>query len=87
MARLTPEELREYNQLLRDEASLTADQVTRLEELKRLITDTTTARKDELDTIIESNKQLKKDNYTVIEHKQTLDSNATRVNFFIDHED
>jgi hypothetical protein len=59
MARLTPEELREYNQLLRDEASLTADQVTRLEELKRLITDTTTARKDELDTIIESNKQLK----------------------------
>ena len=31
--------------------------------------------------------QLKKDGLTVMPHKQTLDSNATRVNFFIDHED
>ena len=31
--------------------------------------------------------QLKKDDYTVTPHKQTADSNATRVNFFIDHED
>ena len=32
-------------------------------------------------------KQLKKDNCTVIEHKQTLGSNSKRVNFFIDQED
>ncbi len=32
-------------------------------------------------------KQLKKDGYTVMEHNQTLESNAKRVNFFIDHED
>lgn len=32
-------------------------------------------------------KQLKKDGYTIMPHKQTLDSNAIRVNFFIDHED
>ena len=32
-------------------------------------------------------KQLKKDGFTVMPHKQTVDSNATRVNFFIDHED
>ena len=44
--------------------------------------------KDAINTITKSYlKQLKKDNYTVMEHKQTLDSNATRVNFFIDHED
>ena len=46
------------------------------------------ASKDTINIITKSYlKQLKKDNYTVIEHKQTLDSNATRVNFFIDHED
>jgi hypothetical protein len=32
-------------------------------------------------------KQLEKDGYTIMPHKQTLDSNSTRVNFFIDHED
>ena len=32
-------------------------------------------------------KQLKKDGFTVMPHKQTVDSNAIRVNFFIDHED
>ena len=32
-------------------------------------------------------KQLKKDGYTIGEHCQTFDSNAKRVNFFIDHED
>ena len=31
--------------------------------------------------------QLKRDDCTVMPHKQTVDSNATRVNFFIDHED
>ena len=31
--------------------------------------------------------QLKKDGFTVMPHKQTVDSNTTRVNFFIDHED
>ena len=31
-------------------------------------------------------KQLEKDGYTIMPHKQTLDSNSTRVNFFIDHE-
>ena len=31
-------------------------------------------------------KQLKKDGYTVMEHNQPLESNAKRVNFFIDHE-
>lgn len=30
--------------------------------------------------------QLKMDGFTVMPHKQTLNSNATRVNFFIDHE-
>ena len=32
-------------------------------------------------------KQLKKDGCTLMEHRQTFRSNATRVNFFIDHED
>ena len=32
-------------------------------------------------------KQLKKDGFTVMPHKQTVASHATRVNFFIDHED
>ena len=31
--------------------------------------------------------QLKRDDCTVMPHKQTVDSNTTRVNFFIDHED
>jgi len=32
-------------------------------------------------------KQLKKDGYAIMEHCQTFDSNAKRVNFFINHED
>ena len=31
--------------------------------------------------------QLKKDGFTVIPHEQTIDTNAKRINFFIDHED
>ena len=31
--------------------------------------------------------QLKKDCFTVIPHEQTVDTNAKRINFFIDHED
>ena len=31
--------------------------------------------------------QLKKDGFTVIPHEQTVDTNAKRINFFIDHED
>ena len=46
------------------------------------------ASKDTINIITKSYlKQLKKDNCTVIEHKQTLGSNSKRVNFFIDHED
>ncbi len=31
--------------------------------------------------------QLRKDGFTVIPHEQTVDTNAKRINFFIDHED
>ena len=43
--------------------------------------------KDNITTITKAYlKQLKKDGYTITPHKQTLDSNSKRVNFFIDHE-
>jgi len=31
--------------------------------------------------------QLKKDGFTVMPHEQAINTNAKRINFFIDHED